>query len=73
LHEVTGLPLLDYHDADERGRLGLFHLLKQLGARPARPFPEITDCKDLAELATYADGYARFTQAWHAIGDGGEL
>ncbi len=73
LHEISGLPFIDWHDADERGRLASLHLSKQLQGRHVRPFPEIAMVKDLADLGTQRDGYARLTQAWHALGDGGEL
>lgn len=73
LYEMTDLPFIDWHDADEPGRLGALHLLVQLGGAPVRLFPEIANVKDLADLGTYPDGYARLMQAWQAIGDGGEL
>jgi DNA primase catalytic core len=73
LHEVSGLPLIDWHDADERGRLAALHLLSQLHDVPIRLFPEIALSKDLADVGTRPDGYAWLVHAWHAIGDGGEL
>ncbi len=72
LHQVSGLPFIDWHDADERGRLASLHLLAQLHGLPVRLFPEIADSKDLADLGTQPDGYTRLVHAWQAIGDGGE-
>ncbi len=73
LHAVSRLPFLDWHDADERGRLASLHLLAQLHGLPVRLFPEIALSKDLADLGTQPDGYTRLVHAWQAIGDGGEL
>lgn len=73
LHEVSGLPFLISLDADLPGRDATLHLLTQLAGLPARLFPELTISKDVADLGTRSDGYARLTQAWHAIGDGGEV
>jgi DNA primase catalytic core len=73
LHDVSKLPFLVWLDADERGRLATLHLLKQLQGYPFALIPEIATIKDLADLGTRPDGYARFRQAWHAIGDGGEV
>lgn len=71
LQQITGFPIIDWHDADEPGRQGAL----QVHARAPGPlllFPEMAGVKDLADLSQRPDGFLRLRHAWHAISDSRE-
>jgi len=73
LHRRSGgLPFLLDLDGDEGGGLGTLHLQEQLRGYPVRALPEIAQGKDLGALAEHPYGYAWWTHAFHAVGEGGE-
>ena len=67
-----GLPFLLDLDGDEGGGQGTLHLLEQLRGYPVRALPEVAQGKDLGQLSEHPYGYAWWTHAFHAAGEGGE-
>jgi DNA primase len=73
LHRRSGgLPFLLDLDGDEGGGLGTLHLLEQLSGYPVRALPAIAQGKDLGQLSEHPYGYAWWTHAFFASGEGGE-
>jgi DNA primase len=73
LHTISGLPILDCHDADVRGRLGALDTWERLDGYPRRMIPEIEGVKDLAELAVHPFGFVKLAHAWQGMSDGDPL
>lgn len=72
LHALSGLPILDWHDADERGWQGALYMQQLLHGYPIKMMPEIAGIKDLADLAVHADGSTLLAQVWQKMLDGGQ-
>jgi DNA primase len=71
LQRVSGLPVIDWHDADEPGRQAALQVHERVPG-PLIPFPEIAGVNDLADLGLRPDGLVRLQHAWHAISDSRE-
>jgi hypothetical protein len=73
LQTISGLPILDWHDADARGRASALHLLDLLHGYKCRMIPEMEGIKDLADLALHPLGLAKLAHAWQGMSDGDPL
>jgi hypothetical protein len=73
LQTTSGLPVLDWHDADERGRLGALSTWDRLAGYPRLMIPEMAGIKDLADLANAPLGAATLAHAWQGMSDGDPL
>lgn len=73
LQTISGLPLLDWHDADTPGRLGALSTWDRLDGYPRLMIPEIAGIKDLADLANAPLGFAKLAHAWQGMSDGDAL
>ena len=71
LQQVTGLPIIDWHDADEAGRQAALQVHERAPG-PLLLFPEMAGVNDLADLSQRPDGLLRLRHAWHAISDSRE-
>ena len=71
LQQVTGLPIIDWHDADEAGRQAALQVYERAPG-PLLLFPEMVGVNDLADLSQRPDGLLRLRHAWHAISDSRE-
>ena len=73
LQRLSGLPIIDWHDADERGRMGALHLYNLLHGYSRLMLPEMTGIKDLADVAVHPFGSTRLAHAWQGMSDGDPL
>ncbi len=71
LQQVSGLPVIDWHDADKPGRQAALHVHERAQG-PLLLFPEIAGVNDLADLGLRPDGMVRLRHAWHALSDSRE-
>ncbi len=73
LQTISGLPVLDWHDADERGRLGALSTWERLHGYPRLMLPEIEGVKDLADVALHPFGLVQLAHGWQGMSDGDAL